>query len=802
MANFIFTSFIPHMRIQTLPEIRNNKQQSFKGGKIPFKKLMPEMDFVARAYEEMQRENAFIFKSTLSPRAAESAEKLMTLPEYNIYLYPYLYEKKPSEIDYLYQLAQKTDLLGELRIPAPTLPWFTRLPEEELRLLEPIFLSKNDMGMWNYSPSFIYQLTENYDLRQIEIMSKLADCNVNGMNLRTIAENPYINHEKIIAKARGLKTLFGKNLREINFYSNEKRQNFLDADIQLPHREDKPDYQNFMRVKASLDDDVNPIANKGAADEINEYIRSIYQNIENRLHVFTFKDLIKAMKEVNQAIPEAPDIQVLRTMQRLTQFADYGCIKKLEHELNEHNIDVIVSDLGINPPFRYLSKKKKLIKLGDKMESTGKGILVTRDDLSGNNLGNLIKRAKDDPNVVFINLEGWSDGINLFGDNNQLATKTITILKKARKIQSKNPDYTFNDALSHALNNDVEKRLEHEGLNFVTIRLDNPASPADIIEQMHPLMPSETLLKSTIEAVAHYYSKGDNKVFKELCMKIAQYYDTNINTISKQGIIENLRKIHTKIDDFITTNNLSEEHLYFITPQTFKGEVKSFDLIKEMYFKLFNIPESKLLATYDICHANRYPANSTFVILDDVVGSGASMLEVGEYMFKAGVLRDDVHILFCPVTANKQGVEYITDFIKATHRDGIDKVLNLEESTKDYSKTREEFLKGKNFFINKEVFGKKGHGSGGMCTTFPYMMPDNDSTLAQYILRHFVPDPDCIKDKSKLLPEIEEEIYFYDIFGKNKEAVLKEAFYTTGNPYKKDSIWDAIRHLFRKETKS
>ena len=63
----------------------------------------------------------------------------------------------------------------------------------------------------------------------------------------------------------------------------------------------------------------------------------------------------------------------------------------------------------------------------------------------------MLKRAQGS-DIEWINLEGWSDGINLFTDDKTLADKTVKIIKRVKKLQAKNEDYTFNDALAVVLN--------------------------------------------------------------------------------------------------------------------------------------------------------------------------------------------------------------------------------------------------------------------------------------------------------------------------------------------------------------
>ena len=735
---------------------------------------------VVNLYNEFLEENNRIFMEHVKPACRDIVERLLELPTYTRSILPFTFDLKPSELKYLYELASKKDIAGEMRIPGVTFHYFSHIPEERLKMLEPLMLSKNDMGLWNYSPSFILQLDRQFSDSQINLMSKLADCKVNGWNLRQIATNPYINHEKTVEKAQGLKQLFGDKLREIEFLTNRNGENFLSADIQLPHRDDKPDYQNFMRVFSFLDDDVNPIAKKSKMAEIDSYINDIYKNLEKKMHIFTAQDLDNCIDAVIKQVPEANEYEILRTMQKLTQFADYASLNKIAKNINcdLHPVG------GINPYFYYFSKKKFIFDL-PKSADGAKASFVTKDDVHNKKFHNILQRAKGS-NIKWINLEGWSDGINLFSDNNTLVEKTVKILKRAKKLQTKNENYTFNDALSGVLNNEVISSMKNYGYEVKTISTDTPATRDVILSQLNPVMPTRSLFKSTIETISGYYthSTKSNK-FKNMCIKIAEYYQDNLQVYSKQRIIESLKLLKVAIHQYAGINGVKPENIYYILPNVVDSEYKSFELITKMYCDLFGISKDKLVRINTFKDVNNYPKNSAFVVLDDIVGSGDSMTRLGDYMHCAKFINKDKHIFFCPVTAMQKGVNYIKSQVKRADRETRDEVLSLYGNVVKKNNIATDFIiSGLNPILNTKVLGDTGHCKAGLCQVFPYMSPDNDSALASYIIKFFVSDMRCIKNKSNLLPIIEENTYYYDIFGTDKEHLLTNAkrVYTPKSP--------------------
>ena len=744
---------------------------------------------VSTLYKRHLEENYRIFWEHIKPSCRGIAKKLTELPTYDQFVLPFTMDLKPSELKYLYELASKHDITGEMRIPGVTFHYFSQLPEERLRMLEPLMLSKNDAGMWNYSPSFILQLDKNFSDYQISVMSRLADCHVNGMNLRQIATNPYINHEKTIEKAQGLKQLFGENLREIEFLSNRNGENFLSADIQLPHRDDKPDYMNFKRVFSLLDDNVNPTAKKSEMTEIDSYIDETYKTLLRRMFVFSAEDLERSITNVQKNVPEAEEHEILRAMQKLTQFADYNCLQSIAKEIN-HELHPAG---GINPYFYYFNKKKYIFDL-PKSDDNIKSAFITKDDIHSKEFNKLLKRAQGS-NIEWINLEGWSDGVNLFTDDKTLTQKTIRVLKRAKKLQAKNEDYTFNDALNVVLNKEIISGMKKYGYDVKTITTDTPATRDVILSQLQPTIPTQSLLKSTIESISSYYTHSTkSKKYKNMCMRIAEYYQNNLQVYSKQRIIESLKLLHDSICQQARINEVKPENVYYLLPNVPDNEYKSFQLITKMYCDLFEIPKDNVVKINTFKDINNYPKNSAFVVLDDILGSGDSILKFGDYRHCAQLLDKDKCVFFCPVSTSKKGINYVQSTINRTDRNLKDLVISIFANTIQKNNIANEFIINGNPIINKEVLGSTGHCNAALCQVFPYMGPDNDSALASYIIKFFVPDPRCIKNKTELLPIIEENTYYYDIFGTDKNHLLTkpEKVYTPPAPNKLISFFKRL----------
>lgn len=369
-------------------------------------------------------------------------------------------------------------------------------------------------------------------------------------------------------------------------------------------------------------------------------------------------------------------------------------------------------------------------------------------------------------NIKFINLEGWSDGVNLLSDDKIFEEKTKRVLTKAKKLIAKNKYMTFREAVNRVLNNHIETTLKDLGADVITISNYSPASKSIILEQMKPNYPSTDILKSTIEAIAQNYTNNE-KAQKTLSEGLAKYFDANLNVYSKQSIIDNMKIIHSKINDFLYENNLPQENVYLVTPSKYFTR-KSFELITKMYTDLYNIPEEKIIQVENIGELNKFPKNSTFVVLDDIVGTGKSMSSIGKYAFYSKSVDTDKHILFAPISGTYFGIAYIRNMISSLNRQENDKVIYIDTNIKQPTSLKKVFGI---FYHNvnnplKYNYGTEGYENSSQCIAFPYMTPDNNSVIANDITKYFVANYKCIKNPNTDLLKIEQNAYRTSIFGK------------------------------------
>lgn len=714
-----------------------------------------------------------IFLDCIPEANRKIGSKFMDLAGYNEFLVPHLGKPKPAELEYLYSVASRKDMLGELRIPANYFPAFSqKISVEGLKQVEPMLFSKNIFGQWSYEPEFFLGL-DKYTQKQIELINKLTSCKVEPETAIHIAEHQNLNSEKIIEKAENLNKIYSKNLREIRFFTNSLGENYLCVELQLPPSNVKPSALNYEEVFSRIDDDINPLEKQNLKADIGDLVENIYSKISKNVCKFSEKDLDRIISNLANEISNAKESEVLTVIQKLTQFANYSSITPLAEKLKALNVGKLGSYGELGPVFQYFHKYKNLLKLSDAPVQNG-AFFVTKKDIQNPEYIAFLKKVKNSPDldrIKFINLEGWSNGVNLLGDDMKLEKSAKRVLLNAKKIAEQNPDLTFEECVSKVLNGGLEERFNVLGLDLTTIKLDKPVGKQSILEQMQPVVPSKNIVESTIETVAKFNTKSKQD-FKDLSKAIAMYYDETVNIYSKQKIIECLKSLDNKINQFLAQNDLSREDLYFISPEL-EGHRKSFDVINKMYQDLFNVPKERFIKIQDMGDLHDYSPKSTFVVLDDVAGSGESMVQVGEYDLSADVYLEGKHILFAPITASDKGIKHIQEVISDMSREDNDFVITLNENMMNSKsfKLNDYFHSNKN---GENALGKEGYEMALQCTVFPYMSPDNNSELSTYLTSFFLPNLGGLKNRTINSSKIKEMIYFQDIFGVSKENLLKD----------------------------
>lgn len=672
---------------------------------------------------------------------------------------------KTENLKYLYSLASKVDLSGYRRIEMDKLPQFSHMEMLKLKEIEPLLLSKNDLGLWNYSADYVLNVS-SLNKKQQSTLLNLVQCKVTPFSAKGIIEYPDLNWDKVVEKAKALKKYYGDDLREIEFYSNSKGENFFLADVQL-HDNKKPAWLNYKRITVKLDDDVNAFAGLKKQTTIGSIVDKLYSKITKQMNIYSKQNLKSDIAKISKAVPDATPAEILTVIQKITQFANYQSLSDMAQQLTRYEITAFDSVGELYKYFEYFHESKGLFNLSKSEERLG--CIVTLKDLKNENTLQKIKERVAANDLTLINLEGFSDGVNLFEDDRILPSRAVNVLKKAKKVQSRYPDADFAECVSFVLNNPVESRLKELGLSAIRVSIENPATETGVLKQLQPILPSKERIKTTIEAIADD-SSITNKSYKQLSNSIAEYFDSNIHVYSKQSMIKTLEKLNNKIDDYLQSHNIPKEHLYLL--QHKMRNVKSFDILVKMYKDMFNFPESRIVHVSDVQDLNKYPKNSAFVIIDDIVGSGDSMIGTADYCTSAKKLNNDKFIIFAPITATRSGLEAINKYIEKHSRTKNDTVICLDENVlekiDDNKIFKNWYMNFKNWIFYSKI-NDKGFKEQALNVSFPYMAPDNNSFISANFQDLFLINDACIKNKPYSFDELRKKAADYDLFGQDEK---------------------------------
>ena len=207
---------------------------------------------------------------------------------------------KVENLKYLYSLASKVDLSGYLRIELRNLQQFSQMEMHKLKQIEPLLLSKNDLGLWNYPAEYVLNF-RSLNKKQQTTLLNLVQCNVTPFSAKGIIECPDLNWDKTVEKARAIKNYYGDDLREIEFYSNSKGENFFLADVQL-HDNKKPAWLNYKRITVKLDDDVNAFAGISKQTKIAAFVDDLYAKMIRQLNLYSEKNLEDDIRQPEQVL--------------------------------------------------------------------------------------------------------------------------------------------------------------------------------------------------------------------------------------------------------------------------------------------------------------------------------------------------------------------------------------------------------------------------------------------------------------------------------------------------------------------
>lgn len=480
-----------------------------------------------------------------------------------------------------------------------------------------------------------------------------------------------------------------------------------------------------------------------------DFLNSIDAKIHRDLQAFTPRKLENAIQNLLKDVPNTNEHEILTVMQRLTQWANYTCLPKLGDKLTESGIGSTSKTGGVNNCFDYLKRSKGLIP----SQGIDRGYFITKNTLYAD-------VSNCPAHTQFINLEGFDDGVNLFNSDQRLEELTRKAFLSIKNLMAKFPQLSFDDALNIYLNGRIIKTMKERGLNVETFRIKGEPTRETILTQMAPYRPdSKDTIKTTIETVARFFTKKESD-FLQLRNNIADFYESKLEVYSKQRIIKSIDMLKTLINKFLMYKKLTEKDLYMIIPNEC-GQNKSFGLMTEMFARENNVSRSRIATIDDISELNNYPKNSAFIILDDLTCSGDALTKACNYDKFGWRVSKDKHILFCPISAHRNGIDSVQQVIEWQKRTHEDKILTIKKNIREHINTDREVNRDEYFKYDangRDAYGYEGYNSAAECLVFPYTTPDNNTDLASFLAKYFLPNSNGVKNKHVAYETIEMKI--------------------------------------------
>ena len=492
--------------------------------------------------------------------------------------------------------------------------------------------------------------------------------------------------------------------------------------------------------------------------KISEYLHT---KMETQMRVVKPEEISTWAKDlsIKHKIPEQ---EVLNIMLKLTQFGSYSQLKKLGDRLSNLDVWDFYSEPSpsANTVLNYIAKAKKQFDL------TGRRKAFILDDAGLQYIEKLDAAQKQDfkdkvenGDIVLINLDGTGlkIGNKYFSytvlDGNQnlkaITEAVITQLKKGKSLDDViNNDYV--KRVNVALGTDVAKKIE-------TIQISDKATKDvsyAVADQIKPNMPTAVQIKATIDSYVDNLGYRDREA-SEVKTLLAKYVDNMLKVYSNDTMAEMLKNKHSQIEEYVTSIGKSMDDVIYVFPE----RLKSFELIDYMYAKVNDIDYSKFVNNDGL---TKLPEDKVIVLLDDVVGSGHSMLRDVFHYDKFLNENPNSIVIFSPIICAKRGRNNIENAINNNQRNQRnDKLLYDKKAFIDFQEFLNKLTDEEKQQIKKAVgTNPMGYSQSALCTAFPWMIPDNNAYFSGYLLNFNLNNSDAnnaVIDKT-LLHKIENSV--------------------------------------------
>ncbi len=487
------------------------------------------------------------------------------------------------------------------------------------------------------------------------------------------------------------------------------------------------------------------------------------------------EDINKMIREIAQNTG-VTEYEAAETLAELTQFTSYKELPQLAQEVKSLGVSSIYDCDGdgtsLNKVMRYVIEKKEQGTLSSLTLDNTQGLFLDEsaikwmsqlDDTAKQQLTDSIKAGQ----VKLISVDGWniSSGVDdsylsygMFGQSEDLESLATRVINQAKNEGTDITTYLDN------INQSMEtkaKSILGDDISISTVRnydaMNNfymDGTGKSISETMTPKMPTQDELETAIDTIIEKKlpNKSANEI-KEARKLLAQYYDEMYVGFSSENLTEEMVAKYAAIQTEVEAMGKTMDDVVYLIPTAGKNSIKSFDLLLYQYQQANGILDSDQIVRY--CSTNgapKIPDGKVAVVLDDIVGSGATMTyqEFNYNNFKS--VNQNTNVIFTPLCSLEVGI----DEIQKTA--GLSDVI-IDCKIVDFEKQVNSTLTRSEQNTLYKLLGCSGVGSGYACTAMPYMMPDNNSDASSAFLQLFLNSSKGNKNKNEELTRAVYEKY-------------------------------------------
>ena len=502
-------------------------------------------------------------------------------------------------------------------------------------------------------------------------------------------------------------------------------------------------------------------------------VEALHAKIVQQQMIATQEDIENIIKELTQN--GVTREEAITALEMMTQYSSMSQLVELATRLKSEcgQLELYVSDeMGVsaNAALNYIGAKKGHFGLSKGSDNGG---IIILDEYAIKYLETLqqtnpTKFEEIKKKCKFATIDGWDAGFTMFnqdGNVSGLKQKTEAIISKAKALQA-SEGISFEEAVKQVMDNGASERIKKLGLEKAVKKIElkeNGSSVETIVKNIEPMTISEEKIGRIIDTICEELFPGDPGTMLRAKNLLIGYYSECLDIYSPQRLGHTLETKHAEIERIISglkkadgSSYSMKDDVVYLIPQG----GKSYDTIALQYAKLNGVDPSQFVymqRTNDkVLKSMIYQQKGKiFVVLDDVVGSGLSMMTQDDgacYCYaRPG---KDSHVIMSPIVSGETGKSWIDSEIASAVAKGQKDFLLID------SDSVKQPIKETNFYKNLPPEDQglllQLLSSAGTCgiepdcayaICFPYMAPDNDAAINDLIFRDLMPNAGAIKSK-------------------------------------------------------